>query len=150
MTYIAAILTIGMVYAASVKSGGVPDSMSGIAYIMPKWLFSAWVMLVGISLMPPLMDALSPSWRWLGFLMVVGLACVASSPYYKTEGIRLHYIGAVICFVFAQAVVGMVRPLCLLLWVVYPLTLIGKMRAWWVMTAEVICMIELLLTLQLW
>ena len=79
--------------------------------------------------------------------MVVGMACVASSPYYKTESIRLHYIGAAVCFVFAQAVVGIVRPLYLLLWVIYPLTLIGKMRTWWVMTAEIISMVELLIVL---
>ena len=148
MTYITAILTIGMVYVASIKNGGVPDSISAIAYIVPKWVFSIWAMLVGMSLMPPLMDALSPNWRWLGFLMVVGLACVASSPYYKTESVKLHYIGAAVCFVFAQAVVSITCPLCLLLWVVYPLAFIGKMRDWWVMTAEIICMVELLLTLQ--
>lgn len=146
MTYLVAILIVGMLYYTCIQDG-VPESISEISYIVPKWVFSVWAMLVGICLMPPLMDALSPSWQWLGFLMVVGMACVASSPYYKTESVKLHYIGAAVCFVFALLIIGMVKPWALLLWLVYPITLFGKMKKYWVMTAELICFMELLETL---
>lgn len=147
MTFLAALLIISVTGCSCVLSKGVPDSLSSIAYIIPKWLFSTWIMVTGMMLMPALMDVLSPCYQWMGFLMVVGLSCVAASPYYRTEQVRLHYIGAVLCFIFAMLVVWMTRPVLLWLWLAYPILLMPRTRMWLVMSAEWICLSELVLAI---
>ena len=119
MMYVSAILAIGMVCAASVKKGGVLDSVSEIAYIVPKWVFSLWMMLTGMTLMPSLMDALPDHNRFVGFLAVSGLACVAATPYYKEEHKALHYVGGSLCALCSTVVAWILCPWLLALWLVY-------------------------------
>lgn len=132
---------------ATWKMGEIPESLSEVSYIVPHWLFSVGMMLVGILYMPPLMDILSPNKTWLGFLMVVGIAIVASSPYYKTESIRMHYIGAAVCFAFSQIVVAVASPLMLMMWLIYPMFLVKETRRLWLVAGEWIGIVELTLTI---
>ena len=149
MTYIAIILVIGMICWSWIQTKSIPDSISAVSYIIPKWLFSTLSMLVGILLMPSLMELLEVEYQWVGFLMVVGLACVAASPYYKTEQTKLHYAGAILCFIFAQIVIGITKPWLLVIWMLYPLLLLKQLRKWWILSAEIISLLEIaVVTLQ--
>ena len=95
----------------------IPESVSAIAYVMPHWAFSSWIALTGISMLPPMMDALPDGWQWVGFLCVVGLLIVASSSYYRTEATTLHWAGGILCGVCAMTAAAIVRPWVLLLWI---------------------------------
>ena len=145
MTIVAASLVLVMTCWVWLKNS-LPDSLSSFAYVVPKWLFSIWVMLVGISLMPPLMSTIH--FQWIGFIMVLGLTCVAASPYYREEYKILHYSGAVLCFLAALVSVALTDPNWLLIWVVYPLLVLWKPK-YWVLIAEYICFLNVILILYL-
>ena len=92
-TWLAITLAIIGVGHATCKKGAVLDSVSEIAYIIPHWAFSSWTALVGILLMPDIMEHLPENWQWIGFFCIVGLCCVAASSYYKTEAKALRRTG---------------------------------------------------------
>ena len=97
VTYLSFMLFALVMAFAATRKGAMLDSVSEVAYILPKWAFTAWMALVGMLLMPGLMESLPESRQWLGFLAVVGALCVAASPYYKTESRVLHYGGGAFC-----------------------------------------------------
>lgn len=86
------------------------EPVSEIAYIIPHWAFSSWIALVGILLMPDLMEHLPEQWQFIGFLSIVGLLCVAATSYYRTEAAPLHYIGGIMCACLAVVVMAMIQP----------------------------------------
>ena len=70
-------------------------------------------------------------WRFIGFLSVVGLLCVAASSYYRTEAAPLHYVGGILCALCATVVTAIINPLLLLGWLLYLIEmLIAKWRNW--------------------
>ena len=142
------ILVLSMVTYSAVKSGGVCDSISAISYTVPKWLFSIWIMTVGIVTMAGLMEVLKPNYQWIGFMVAGGISCVASSPYYKEELKTLHYMGAVLCFLSAIASIVILKSVVLLIWLLYPFLVLLKPRLW-VLTAECVCIFEIIVTLLL-
>ena len=113
------LFTLVMAFAAR-RKGAMLDSVSEVAYILPKWAFTAWMAIVGMLLMPGLMESLPENRQWLGFLAVVGALCVAASPYYKTESRVLHYGGGAFCAILSTVIVAMLQPLLLLAWVLIP------------------------------
>ena len=90
MALLSLLVAMAVVIYAARKKGDVPDSVSEIAYIIPHWAFSSWIAIVGILLMPDLMEHLPDGLQFIGFLSVVGLLCVAASSYYRTEAAHLH------------------------------------------------------------
>lgn len=118
------------------RNGGVPESVSAIAYIIPHWAFSSWVTVVGILLMPGMMERLPVSWQWVGFLSVVGLLCVAASSYYRSESKALHYAGGWLCSLCAMAVVIILRPWLMALWAAYLLAMVAWPGDKWLFWAE--------------
>ena len=120
-----------VVILATRKKGSVPDSISEIAYIIPHWAFSVWIAIIGMLLMPDMMDVLPERLQFVGFLSVVGLLCVAASSYYRTENAPLHYIGGVTCAVCATVVSAVVEPAALILWAAYlPLMAVCRWKNW--------------------
>ena len=143
-----AMAAAGVLWAQSQKGFGPLESVSGIAYRMPKWLFTSWAMMVGIFLMPGVFGALPDEWRFLGFLMVAGVGLVAITASYKEEHRVLHYVGAVVAFLLATVVTAVVRPWCLVAWVAFALAfkididkydLTVEIRRNWLLVAEVLC-----------
>ena len=70
-TWLAITLAIIGVGHATCKKGAVLDSVSEIAYIIPHWAFSSWTALVGILLMPDIMEHLPENWQWIGLFVIV-------------------------------------------------------------------------------
>lgn len=120
VTFLSFMLFALVMVLAVTRKGAMLDSVSETAYILPKWAFTAWMALVGMMLMPGLMESLPESCRWLGFLAVVGALCVAASPYYKTESRVLHYGGGAFCAILSTVIVAMLQPWLLLAWVLIP------------------------------
>lgn len=141
---IALLLALAVVIYAAAKKRAVPDSISEIAYIIPHWAFSSWIAIIGISLMPSMMDALPDRWQWIGFLSVAGLFCVAASAYYKTESAVLHYTGGCVCALCATAVTAMTCPALLSAWVLYAVAMAWQKPSCWLFWAEVTVFILLI------
>ena len=131
-----------MAFAAR-RKGAMLDSVSEVAYILPKWAFTAWMALVGVLLMPGLMESLPESRQWLGFLAVVGSLCVAASPYYKTESRVLHYGGGAFCAILSTVIVAMLQPWLLLAWVLIPFLPRERMFV----SAEILIYLQLILSI---
>lgn len=125
------ILALAVVVYAVVKKGSLPESISEIAYIIPHWGFTVWIACVGILVMPGMMEHLDENWQWVGFMSVVGLFCVAASSYYKTESKILHYVGGCLCAICATIVTYIIKPYCLLLWMIYPALTRNKSWLFW-------------------
>ena len=132
MIALIALLVAAMVVTiATIKKKGVPDSVSEIAYIIPHWAFSSWIAVVGVLLMPDMMEHLPDGLQFIGFLSVVGLLCVAASSYYRTVAAPLHYVGGILCALCATVVTAIINPLLLLGWLLYLIEmLIAKWRNW--------------------
>ena len=124
------VLAFSVVAIAAIKKKAVPESISEIAYIIPHWAFSSWIVMVGILVMPDMMDSLNEDWQWVGFLSIAGLMLVASSAYYKTEAKALHYIGGCLCAVCASVVVALIQPWLLLSWIAYAIIMIKPPGSW--------------------
>lgn len=145
MNIIAIILLLCMVGISTYIAKRFPESISEIAYIFPKWLFTILIMCLAMLVTPGILSVLSINYQWLGFLVIFGLWCVASSPYYKTEYIKLHYFGAILCFISAICIIILTKPLYLTIWLLYPLCLFKKTRRWWLMIAECLCFLMLMM-----
>lgn len=147
MVIVATILLFGMLIISTYVNKKIPESISEIAYIFPKWLFSILIMFLGILIMPPILSVINVHFQWLVFFIVAGLWCVASSPFYKSENIFMHYGGAILCFISALAIIVLLNPKILFIWLIYPLCLIKKIRKWWLMIAECLCFLSLMFVL---
>ena len=110
------IIAMAVLAYATHKKGGVLESVSEVAYIIPSWAFTVWIAIVGMLLAPELVDKLPEGLKWVGFLVVVGLFAVAASPYYKTESKVLHYGGGILSIICASAVTLILEPAVLVVW----------------------------------
>lgn len=146
-TWLAMTLAIVGIGHAICKKGGMIDSVSEVAYIIPHWAFSSWIALTGILLMPDMMEHLPENWQWMGFMCIVGLCCVAASSYYKTEAKVLHFVGGWMCALFAMMIVSFNCWPLLLCWLAY----LPAMWAfgWWCYTswAEILVFVLLVTVL---
>lgn len=149
MLIIASIILISMILISSLMNKKIPYSISEIAYIFPKWLFTILILGLCILVMPNTLDALNDNYKFIAFFIMFGLWCVAASPYYKTDKSFFHYMGAIICFISMLCVIISINPLYLLCWVIYPICLIKPLRPWWLMIAECICFLNFVITLIL-
>ena len=125
------------------RKGAMLDSVSEVAYILPKWAFTVWMAIVGMLLMPGLMEKLPDNWRFLGFLAVACSFGVASTPWYKTEDGTLHYVGGGLCAVLSLVVVAMLRPWLLLAWLSVPFAPRGRMF----LAAELMVYLQLIMSI---
>lgn len=140
------IIAMAVLAYAIHRKGSMLDSVSEVAYIIPSWMFTVWIAIVGIFLAPCLIDSLPLGLKWVGFLAIVGLFAVAASPYYKTDSKTLHYSGGIICFIFSTITTAIVSPLLLLLWFgIFPLIIYCAKKRW-LLYCELACFSILILT----
>lgn len=115
------ILTIVVpLVVASVKSGGVPDSISAMVYMLPKggwkWLWTLWLWAVAFTLAPPLIEAMPDGWQFIAALMLATLAFTAAMPLFDQENKKRHYRFAIASGIFSQLCVLILNPWWLLSW----------------------------------
>lgn len=128
-----------------IKEKEIPESISSTVFKLKKkeaWVFSAVMWLVGFLLMPPLMEKVSDSTRFIAFFMVAGILFVGASPLVAKEKNTIHYVCAAVSGVASQLLVALNQPMFLLMWFPYiGYTLVakdGSRNFFWV---EVTCML---------
>lgn len=132
------------VVAMVIKEKEIPESISSTVFKLKKkmvWVFSVVMWVVGFLLMPPLMENVSDSTRFIAFLMVAGILFVGASPLVAKEKNTIHYVCAVMSGIASQLLVALNQPLFLLMWFPYiSYTMVakdGSRNFFWV---EVSCM----------
>ena len=128
-----------------IKEKEIPESISSTVFNLKKkaaWVFSAVMWLVGFLLMPPLMEKVSDSTRFIAFFMVAGILFVGASPLVAKEKNTIHYVCAAVAGIASQLLVALNQPMFLLMWFPYiGYTLLakdGSKNFFWV---EVSCML---------
>ena len=157
---ISILLVVLYVGAAIRKKCDLPDSISGMVYVLPKggwrWLWTIWIWIVGFILAPCLIGALDESFRFLGFVTIVMLIFCGAMPLFDKDNNALHNFFGVSACVLSQVCVTIICPWCLLFWTIligvcvydyfarnYPKWLRGK----GVFIAETICFMALVCAL---
>lgn len=103
---------------------GAPESISSLVYEMKhKWLWSVWIVAVGMLLFPRLMTKMPEMWQFVGFLMILALIGTALTPLFVSEKRTAHYIIGSILGLLVLACVYIISPWWLLVLIpVVPLT----------------------------
>lgn len=118
----------------------IPQSLSQTAYLLQDkkiFLYTFWS--TGFILFYPLSLINIP----LSLLFILGLLWVGISPWYKQYGKIIHYGGGYLTGITSQALVVLVNPLLLLLWIPYILYTIfikDDSKTFW---AEIVCFISI-------
>lgn len=151
-------LALAVVGVVLMSRGGIPESVSGMVFGLPvhkRWVWSAWLVAVALTVMVPLMTALGDA-AWLGWLTVVGLAGAAVTPICNGDTKLLHDVFGVSAGVLSQVCVAVLCPWWLLVWLLWLPLLAGAMAAmndakdtprllegYGVLAAEVTCAVTL-------
>ena len=138
--------------------GGVPESVSGLVYNLSermRWAWSGWLVAVALTLMVPLMSALSDV-AWLGWLTVVCLIGAAVTPVFNRDTRTMHNICGVAAGILSQVCVACLCPWWLTVWLIWIPLVAGTMGAlndaeemprvldgYGVLAAEVMCAVSL-------
>lgn len=137
-------ISLLIIYLATRKKGSLPDSISEIAYILPSWVFTVWMAIVGMCAVYSTADKLPDDWQFVPMFIGLGLFLVAASPYYRSEAVDVHYIGGWMAAIFSMVFVAIDCPWALLGWLAFvPFVKYSKR----VLVAEIICGLILLISL---
>lgn len=153
MTYLSLLLALtGMVgYLCYVRS--VPDSISAMVYGLPRrlqWLWSAWLIAVGLLLLIPMWERLEDRLCCFAFLAFMFLTGAALTPLVNRETSDWHDWFGVSTGLMYQCVVAIINPVCLLLWASYLAALpLPFMRSRLVLVSELCCAMSLYFALML-
>lgn len=147
-SFISFVIAAVVLIYATYRNGDILESISESAYLIPSWAFSIWIAIIGILMMPGVIDALPEKYRWIGFLSILGLFGVAASPYYRTESKLLHYGGGIICFISSTIITFILQPFLLLFWVIAIPIFYTKNKSW-LFFCEIICFVMLLISVLL-
>lgn len=149
LVFIAMFAIVAYVVAMVIKNKEIPESISSTVFNLDKkwkWVFSAVMWIVGFLLMPPLMEKVSDSTRFLAFFMVSGIMGVGASPLVAKERNTFHYVCAAVAGITSQLLVALNQPLVLLLWFLYiGYTLLEKESSKNFFWVEVSCMLTIFL-----
>lgn len=121
MTILSILLAVSFAGAAIWRLKALPDSISAMVYALPeggwRWLWSAWLVLVGILTFAPVVEILDGRGLGiLGFLPMAMLMFVAAWPIFDREHYRWHNILGTAAAVVSQVDVWLICPYWLLLW----------------------------------
>lgn len=123
---------------------GIPESLSATYYSLGKhgWVFQAFMLVVGIGLLPLWLSVSQETYQFLVFLSCASLCFVASAPCFKLElqG-KVHYSAAAVCCISVftwQIVEGLWDVTLWFVWVCGMLTILNRSKwCWWLEVAAV-------------
>ncbi len=113
------ILFVGITICAERK---LPDSISALAYLIPKkgvWIWTLWLWAVTFLILPSLMEAMPEHLTFIGFLCMGSLAFCGAMPLIKNEKNTAHYVFAIIAGILTQVCVTIISPWWLAAWPIY-------------------------------
>lgn len=149
MIYLALVIVAAGTLLGVWKSGGIPYSLSSLVFALPKqqqWVWSAWMGITAVLMLPVMLKALPETWEFTGFLTTACLLGVSATPLIHKDTERWHDTLAICAGVMSQICVAVLSPWWLVAWV---LMLIKPCVRRWARTnctvflAEVICGITL-------
>lgn len=131
MTILSILLAVSFAGAAIWRLKALPDSISAMVYALPeggwRWLWSAWLVLVGILTFAPVVEILDGRGLGiLGFLPMAMLMFVAVWPIFDREHYRWHNILSTAVAVISHVDIWLICPSCLLLWLLMPFVVFMK------------------------
>lgn len=156
---IISVLLVALYVGATIwRFRALPDSISAMVYALPeggcRWLWSAWLALVGILTFAPVVEMLDGRGLGiLGFLPMALLMFVAVWPIFDREHYRWHNIFGTAAAVVSQVDVWLISPYWLLLWLLMVAAVFMKglrhtgtyFGGKGVLIAEVVCYVVLIL-----
>lgn len=156
---IISVLLVALYVGATIwRFRALPDSISAMVYALPeggcRWLWSAWLALVGILTFAPVVEMLDGRGLGiLGFLPMALLMFVAVWPIFDREHYRWHNIFGTAAAVVSQVDVWLICPYWLLLWLLMVAAVFMKglrhtgtyFGGKGVLIAEVVCYVVLIL-----
>lgn len=121
-----AMLTISILLAALVMGAviwkcGVPDSVSAMVYTLStpwEYLWTVWIWAVSLLMAPSLIEAIAPTWQFLGFLFTACMTFCGAMPLVPGSHNTAHNVLGVSAGVISQVCVLVISPWWLLLWLV--------------------------------
>lgn len=129
VTLISLILVVSFVAFVVWKNKELPESISAMVYDLPEsmqWAWSTWLFFVALSLFTPMMEVMSESYQFLGFMMLCCLIGVAITPTIQQETHRWHNIFGVAAGLISQLCVALICPYWLVLWFVPSVMIVCK------------------------
>lgn len=129
LTIVSLCIAVGGIVLMS--RGGIPESISGLAYNLSesmRWWWSAWLIAVAASVMVPLMTALDDV-AWLGWLTAVCLIGAAVTPVFNSDTRTIHHVCGIAAGVLSQVCVACLCPWWLLVWLIWLPLLAGAVAA---------------------
>jgi len=118
----AAFVVVCYTVMVSIMDGGLPTSLSSSVFALDrewKWLFGAVMFCCGVLIGITIIDKAEENFKFLGFLVTVGMGIVAVTPLFKKDMLAAHYVGAFLAGGSATLVVALHNPICLCVWVPY-------------------------------
>ena len=137
-------ISLLIIYLSYKRKGSLPISISEIAYILPSWIFTLWMAIVGMVCVYFLVGDCSKEMEPLAFFTALGLFMVAASPFYRVEAGGVHNVGGWMAAIFAMIFVAIDCPYLLLGWLAFLPFIKSEKRTF---VAEVICGLILLISL---
>lgn len=155
---ISAVMAVLYTGAVIWKRRSFPESISAMVFDLPKrwqWVWGIWLWSVAFTSCIPAITALEGKGaEAFGYLTLVCLVFTGAMPLYDADNKRMHYAFAIAAGILSQVCVGLISPIWLLAWLVYPMLpfIDGKfympgLPMWLIRTktfiAEVLCAIPL-------
>ena len=134
MIYLSILIFLAYIIPVLIKYG-IPTSLSETYYTpFGKLGFSAEMILLGLSIMPSMLDIYDSP---LSFFACVFVCFVGAAPY--SDKI-IHFVFAIGACILSQIVIAICYPQLLLFWIL-ALLLILCLKKYWLLIMEIFCII---------
>ena len=113
------ILVVLFISATIHHTRSIPDSVSAMVYALPKgwqYLWTVWLWVVSMLLLPPLMEKLGSYWQFLGFLWCASMVFCGAIPLVKGEQNTAHNVFGIAAGIVSQACVLVLCPWWYICW----------------------------------
>ena len=124
MLVLSFLLAVALPAAAIWKDREIPVSISALAYVFKggkRWTWTIWLWLTSCLMAAPLMDSLTESWQFMGFLTIICLISTGAMPVFIKEHKDVHDCFGIAAGFFSQVCVMLISPWWLFSWILFPI-----------------------------
>lgn len=112
MIYVAILITV-LYLSYGTLFYGTRNSLSKLAVDWNKWLFTLYMWIQTILIVPLMFDATPDNIQWLVFFIAAGLLVTGGAAIDNKDDLKFHYAGAAISCLFSIIWLAIINP-CLL------------------------------------
>lgn len=121
----------------------IPKSISSAIYDIPiSWVWSVWLIFIGMLTTLILFSVLTNYTQFLSFLLFIFITGAAVTPLVQKETHTLHDIMSILAGVVSQIIVLIINPWLFIVWILYAIGLI-YFRNYLVLVSEICCILSL-------